>query len=96
MKVKAGAVVLAFVFALSSCSVVIRSEETEPSEDVSYNPSREELEQTNIPVLYLTTEDGKKINSKQAWKRAAFNLLGEYCGYTDLTLEAVVLTHCHF
>ncbi|MBQ5492234.1 MAG: CotH kinase family protein [Treponema sp.] len=89
MKVKASAVVLAFVFALSSCSVVIRSEETEPSEDVSYNPSREELEQTNIPVLYLTTEDGKKINSKQAWKSAAFNLLGEYCGYTDLTLEAV-------
>ncbi len=58
-------------------------------EDISYNPSVVELEKTGIPIIQIVTKDGHTIDSKSEWKTALFEVIGNQCGFEDLTIDVM-------
>ena len=83
------AVFIAFLFV--SCSFNTEPDET-PSDLPSYevldfNPSVEELKETNIPIVEITVKDGSDIDSKENWKTAVLSITGDFCGEENLDIE---------
>lgn len=58
-------------------------------EDVSYNPSAAELERTGIPVIKIVTDDGQEIESKSEWKAALIEVIGNHCGFENVSIETM-------
>lgn len=58
-------------------------------ENISYNPPMEKLMETAIPILWINTKDGDSIDSKSEWKDASFKIVGNHCGFEDLTMDVV-------
>ena len=52
-----------------------------------FNPSINELKETNIPIVEITTDDESNIDSKDIWKEANLKINGEFCGESDFYTE---------
>ena len=59
-----------------------------PSNEVlDFNPSVEELKETNIPIVEINVKDGSDIDSKENWKTASLLITGDFCDEENLDIE---------
>lgn len=87
MKIKHSIFAVLTILLFASCSF---NDELYPDyENETFNPSPARLEKTGIPVVQLNTMDGETIESKEEWKDASFAILGNACGFEDLSIETL-------
>lgn len=57
------------------------------NEILDFNPSIDELKETNIPIVEINVSDGSDIDSKEIWKTASISITGDFCGEENLIIE---------